>query len=121
MEELAIKLAETLDISVQAAIDMYPVIRGQYIWYAILTSVTNWAILLGLGSLILTGVTLFIRFDLDKYNWRTEEINEDWVNIDKVFKKALMALVIFVVIGIVTSVIIPFLAPDIMIIKNFLG
>ena len=121
MEELAIKLAETLDISVQAAIDMYPVIRGQYIWYAILTSVTNWATLLGLGSLILTGVTLFIRFDLDKYNWRNEEINEDWVNIDKVFKKASMALVIFVVIGIVTSVIIPFLAPDIMIIKNFLG
>ena len=121
MEELAIKVAEVLDISVQGAIDIYPVIRGQYIWYAILTSVTIWATVLGLGSLVLTGVTLFVRFDLDKYNYRTEEINEDWVNINKVFKKALMALVIFVIIGIVTSEIIPFLAPDIMIIKNFLG
>ena len=121
MEELAIKLAETLDISVQAAIDMYPVIRSQYIWYAILTSVTNWAATLGFVSLILTGVTLFIRFDLDKYNWRTEEINEDWVIVDKVFKKALLVLMLSVVIGIVTSVIIPFLAPDIMIITDFLG
>ena len=121
MEELAIKLAETLDISVKAAIDLYPVIRSQYIWYAILTSVTNWTAMLGFVSLILTGVTLFIRFDLDKYNWRTEEINEDWVIVDKVFKKALLVLMLSVVIGIVTSVIIPFLAPDIMIITDFLG
>ena len=121
MEELAVKIAELLDISVQGAIDLYPVIRSQYIWYAILTSVTNWATVIGFVSLILTGVTLFIRFDLDKVNWRTEEINEDWVIVDKLFKKVLLVLMLSVVIGIVTSVIIPFLAPDIMIIKNFIG
>lgn len=121
MEELAIKVAEVLDISVQGAIDIYPVIRGQYIWYAVLTSVTIWATVIGFVSLILTGVTLFIRLDLDKYNWRTKEINEDWVIVDKVFKKVLLALILSAVVGIVTSEIIPFLAPDIMIIKNFLG
>ena len=121
MEELAIKLAETLDISVQAAIDIYPVIRSQYIWYAILTSLINWAIVIGFVSLILTGVTLFIRFDLDKYNWRTEEINEDWVIVDKVFKKAVLVLMVSVVIAVAVEIIAPFLAPDIMIIKNFLG
>ena len=121
MEELAIKIAEMLDISVQGAIDMYPVIRSQYIWYAILTSVTNWATVIGFVSLILTGVTLFIRFDLDKVNWRTGEIEEDWAIADKVFKKVLLALILSAVVGIVTSAIIPFLAPDIMIITDFLG
>ena len=121
MEELAIKIAETLDISVQGAIDMYPVIRNQYIWHQMLTSVTTWATVLGFISLILTGVTLFLRFDLDKFNCRTGEIEEDWVIVDKVFKKVLLALILSAVVGIMTSTIIPFLAPDIMIIKNFLG
>lgn len=121
MEELASKIAETLDISVKAAIDMYPVIRGQFIWYEVLDSVISWALVIGFVSLILTGVTLFIRFDLDKYDWRTEEINEDWVIVNKVFKKAVLVLMLSVVIGIAAEIIVPFLAPDIMIIKNFLG
>src|SRR5699024_11577522 len=101
MEELAIKIAETLDISVQGAIDMYPVIRSQYIWYAVLTSVTNWATVIGFVSLILTGVTLLIRFDLDKFNWRTGEIEVDWVIADKVFKKLLLDILLCSVICIV--------------------
>ena len=121
MEELAVKIAETLDISVQAAIDMYPVIRSQYIWYAILTSVTIWTTVIGFVSLILTGVTLFIRFDLDKVNWRTGEIEEDWAIADKVFKKVLLALILSAVVGIATSITIPFLAPDIMLIKDLIG
>lgn len=121
MEELAIKLAETLDISVQAAIDMYPVIRSQYIWYESLSTVMDWSVILGLISMIVVGVTFVIRDDTSKYDWGSEEINEDWANINKVFKKALMALVIFIVIGIVASIIAPFLAPDVMIIKDFLG
>lgn len=121
MEELAIKIAETLDISVQAAIDMYPVIRGQYIWYETLNSVTIWSIILGLVSMIAVGVTGVIRDDTNKYDRHSEEINEEWVDIDKVFKTASLVLVIFAVIGIVSSLVIPFLAPDIMIIKSFLG
>lgn len=121
MEELAIKLAETLDISVQAAIDMYPVIRSQYIWYETLSTVTVWSVILGLISTIAVGVTVVIRDDTSKYDWGSEEINEEWVDIDKAFKTALMALLIFVVIGIVASIVAPFLAPDIMIIKDFIS
>ncbi|WP_373814652.1 hypothetical protein [Jeotgalibaca porci] len=121
MEELAIKIAETLDISVQAAIDMYPVIRSQFTWYLVLDNINTWAVLLMFVSIMLTGVTLFIRFDLDKYNCRTEEINEDWVAVDKVFKKAFLLLLLSVVVAITTDMIIPFLAPDILLIKNFLG
>lgn len=121
MEELASKIAETLDISVQAAIDMYPVIREQFMWYQVLDNINSWALMLGFVSMIVVGVTLFIRFDLDKYNWRTEEINEDWVNVNKVFKKALLLLLLSVVVAITTDMIIPFLAPDIILIKNLLG
>ncbi|WP_373786871.1 hypothetical protein, partial [Jeotgalibaca porci] len=84
-------------------------------------NINTWAMLLMFVSIMLTGVTLFIRFDLDKYNWRTEEINEDWVAVDKVFKKAFLLLLLSVVVAITTDMIIPFLAPDIMIIKNFLS
>ena len=121
MEELAIKIAETLDISVKAAIDMYPVIRGQFIWYEVLDGVISWALVIGFVSLILTGVTLFIRFDLDKFNCRTGEINEDWVDVDKIFKIALSALALFLIVAIAGEMIVPFLAPDVVMIKNFLG
>ena len=121
MEELAIKIAEMLDISVQAAIDMYPVIRSQYIWYRVLTNVNAWALILWFGSIIITGIAWIVRNDTTKYDWRTEEINEEWVDIDKIFKIGLSVVVSSVVIAIVTDMIIPFLAPDIMIIKNFLG
>ena len=121
MEELALKIAETLDISVQAAIDMYPVIRGQYIWYEMLTSVGSWTVILWFGSIIATGITWVIRNDTSKYDWRTEEITEEWANIDKVFKVALSAFAILLVVAIVVEIVVPFLAPDIMIIKNFLG
>lgn len=121
MEELAIKIAEMLDISVQGAIDLYPVIRSQYIWYAMLTSVGSWAMLLWFGSIIVTGTTWVIRNDTTKYDWRTEEIKEEWANIDKVFKIALSALVMFLVVAIATEIVVPFLAPDIVLIKDFLG
>ena len=121
MEELAIKIAETLDISVQGAIDIYPVIRSQYMWYEALTTLCVWAVILGFISMLVIGVTGVIRDDTDKYYWDTEEIREEWASVDNVFKKAILALLIFIVIGITTSIVAPFLAPDIMIIKNFLG
>ncbi|HCT98008.1 MAG TPA: hypothetical protein DIC28_05750 [Aerococcus urinaeequi] len=121
MEELAIKIAEMLDISVQGAIDMYPVIRGQYIWYQTLTNVRIWSAILAFALMIMIGVIGVIRDDTAKFNWTNDEIREEWVNIDKAFKKAIWALVVFVVIAIVSTLVTPFLAPDIMIIKNFLG
>ena len=121
MEELAIKIAEMLDISVQGAIDIYPVIRSQYIWYEALTRVGSWAIILWFGSIIITGITWIIRNNTTKFDWRTEEITEEWADIDKTFKIALSAPVLFLVIAIATEMITPFLAPDITLIKNFLG
>lgn len=121
MEELAIKIAETLDISVQGAIDMYPVIRGQFIWYQALNNINIWALLLGFISMIVVGVAGMIRQDTDKYNWHTEEITEDWADIDKVFKISLLVFALAVIIAVATDMIIPFLAPDVMLIKSFLG
>ena len=121
MEELAIKIAEMLDISVQGAIDIYPVIRGQYIWYEMLTTLEFWAMFLWFASIFAVGITWVIRNDEAKYDWTTEEITEEWANIDKIFKTALSSFVLLLVVAIAIEMIIPFLAPDIMIIKNFLG
>ena len=121
MEELAIKIAETLDISVQAAIDMYPVIRSQFIWYQAINNINIWAFCLGFISMVVVGVSGMIRQDTDKYDWHTEEINEEWVDINKIFKVSLSAFALAVIISVTTDMIIPFLAPDVMLIKNFLG
>lgn len=121
MEELAIKIAETLDISVQGAIDIYPVIRSQYIWYQILYNVSGFSIFLGLLTLILIGVTYVIRNDTDRFDWETKKITEEWTNIDKIFKIELSVFALLLVIGIVASITLPFLAPDIMLLKDFLG
>ena len=121
MEELAIKIAEMLDISVQGAIDIYPVIRGQYIWYEMLTTLEFSAMFLWFASIFAVGITWAIRSDETKYDWTTEEITEEWANIDKIFKTSLSAFVLLLVVAIAIEMIIPFLAPDIMIIKNFLG
>ena len=121
MEELAIKIAETLDISVQGAIDIYPVIRSQYIWYEVLTIMALWMVILIIASIIIIGVAGVNRDYTDKFDLRNEKITEDWVSIDKVFKKAILALLVFIVITIAISIVIPILAPDVMLIKNLLG
>lgn len=121
MEELAIKIAETLDISVQGAIDMYPVIRNQYIWYKILTDATSSLLLLGTFLMVLIGITFTLRKDIDKFDLETEEPTEKWKKIDRIFKIEIYVFVSSVVIGIVADTAISFLAPDIMLIKNFLG
>lgn len=121
MEELAIKIAELLDISVQGAIDLYPVIREQYVWYRVLTGVGGWVMILGFIFSVSIGITYSIRRDTRKYAWRDDEVTEEWASIDRVFKVALSIFALLIVIGIATDILIPFLAPDIILIKDFLG
>ena len=121
MEELAIEIAETLDISVQGAIDMYPVIRSQYVWYQVLTNIPGWTVLLVFILVPLIVITFSIRGDTNKFGQRTEEVTEEWVNIDKILKIELSILALLVVIGIVADMVVPFLAPDIMLINDILN
>lgn len=122
MEELAVKIAELLDISVQGAIDLYPVIRSQYIWYSLCQNIGGWVMLLGVISLVSTVATFIIRKDTKIYSWRDrEKINEEYTSIDKLFKISISIFILLTVIGIAMSAAIPFLAPDIVLIKDFLG
>lgn len=122
MEELAVKIAELLDISVQGAIDLYPVIRSQFIWYSALGSVTNWTILLGIFSFVSVVVTFCIMENKYRYTWGDREtIKKEYASIDKLFKISILVLVSMVVIGIAIDFAIPFLAPDILMIKDLIG
>lgn len=53
MNELAIKLAELLEITVDAAIDLYPVLREQYVVYKVTAVVEGWAFFLAIVTLVL--------------------------------------------------------------------
>lgn len=121
MEVLASKIAELLDISVQGAIDLYPVIKSQYVWYRVLGGVSVWSAILGLVSLASLLIAVVIRDETSKYDWNTEEISEDWKAINKVFNVSMLAFVLFIIIAIIANLARPFLAPDILLIKDFLG
>lgn len=116
MNELAVKLAELLDMTVQQAVKLYPVLRGQYIWYSISTYIETFGSLLTVifGVGITTTAILW---------W----IEKDWLEEDKRDKAfkfmkwcALGLLVGFIVIGIanVMSVV---LATDLNFILEFLN
>lgn len=121
MEVLASKIAELLDISVQGAIDLYPVIKSQYVWYRVLSGVSMWSAILGFVSLASMLIALAVEDETSKYVWDTEEISEEWKAINKVVVVSILAFVLFIIITITANLARPFLAPDILLIKDFLG
>lgn len=121
MEELVSEVAELLGISVQEAINIYPMLRSQYIWYNILSGVVGWSILLVFILAFVIFISYTIRRDTDKHDWRSNEVTEEWIKIDKLFKIELSIFVLLVVIGIVGAMAIPFLAPDVIVIESLIG
>lgn len=52
MEELMLKLAELLDISVKGAIELYPILKEQYVWYSVMEVLFVVGILIGIAGMI---------------------------------------------------------------------
>lgn len=108
MNELAGKLAELLDITVKQAIELYPVLRTQYVWYVILENIIITA------GLVMTIIGIFIF--IFAAGWivgvlpdSLESDEEKTKRLFVVLLKVLAASVIIVVLGSVSSAIV---APD---------
>lgn len=117
MEELASKLAELLNITVKSAVELYPLLRRQYMWYAAIGNVMDVAVVVA----IIAGMLIF----LFGVGWIIEELpnalDEDEEKMRKLFivlLKTLIAAVVVAVISRVTSVIV---APDLNFILRLLG
>ena len=108
MNELASKLAELLDITVKQAIELYPVLRGQYIWYVTLDNIISVAVV---GALII-GVLIFFFGVFWSAGALPDSLKDDEEKTKKVVVVLLKGLAIAVVVAIIGSVASVVVAPD---------
>ena len=113
MNELAVKISELLDITVESAVELYPVIRGQFMWYSALGKAGELNFLFGLASVIascVVGAYYCIVYD-DSY---------DLTKAKKLATVIAMGWAIVIVIWITLIVLAHITAPDIILIKGLL-
>lgn len=117
MNELASKLAELLDITVKQAIELYPVLRGQYIWYVTLDNIISVA---AVGALIICVLIFFfgIGWSMEALPYSLESDEEKTKKLFVVLLEVLGACIIVAVIGSVASVVV---APDLNFILQVLS
>lgn len=124
MEVLANELAKLLNTTVEKAIEFYPVLKQQFVWYNIIGSVGFIFSAMFLTSLFLAMVLGFI------YLFNMEYINSDSrrnesekalaISSKKILPKALKFLAVGVVGISITGILQYLLSPDFILIKEFL-
>ena len=108
MENIMNKIAEWLKVSVEKAIELYPQLRTEAVWYTVTQSLFYILIACIVVSLIVTAVCWIptIEFPSD----------EDIKRHRKWFKISTYSVVALVILNIVS----PFLYPNIVILKQFI-
>lgn len=115
MNELASKLADVLDVTTKAALDLYPVIRDQFVWYGALDSIRNVFVALLAISLFVSIVTnMWLTIEM---SWGFEDWKDNWKTAKWLIITPILSLIIILTIDILSY----FLAPDIMIIMELLN
>lgn len=114
MEELAMKLAELLEISTEAATELYPVLRSQFLVYTVYQTV---GMFLGLGLIGLLGASIISPMIIDMY---VMEQDRERYLVKKLFKIYLVIAAVLFVIYILALIATLLFAPDILFIKGLL-
>lgn len=113
MSELAVKISELLDITVESAVELYPVIRGQFMWYSALGKAGGLNFLFGLALTLascVVGVYYCIVYD-DSY---------DLAKARKTAKVIAIGWTVVIVIWITLTILAHITAPDIILIKGLI-
>lgn len=113
MEILVSELAEKLNISTKSAIELYPVLREQFVVYEILDAPIK--ALSVLNIVFLVSSLIFLVFLWDEYG------KEGCKSIQSLLKKSVIALVVVFLMYTALKTTSIFLSPDIYIIKEFIG
>lgn len=108
MDNIMNKIADWLQVSVEKAIELYPQLRTEAVWYTVTQSLFYILIACIVVSLIVTAVCWIptIEFPSD----------EDIKRHRKWFKISTYSVVVFAILNIVS----PFLYPNIVILKQFI-
>lgn len=118
METIALKLAEILEVSIDRAIELYPIIKSQFIAYSILGNIglfLEFIFIISIIGIVLSGV-----FTISEYCslYKDEDDSKLYKKILKIFAITTLVLAILLV-G--TNALKYILASDFMIIKEFLN
>nr|DAM49665.1 MAG TPA: hypothetical protein [Caudoviricetes sp.] len=112
--EIINKIAEWLQISVEKAVELYPQLRMETVWYSVMNNVST--------ILLCSGVVIIIFMFVDYMNYTMcsykdeVEIKKSASERLKQFAKFLMVLVALLL---VLSIVSPFLYPNIVFFKQF--
>ena len=108
MENIMNKIAEWLQINVEKAIELYPQLRTEAVWYSVTQSLFYILVACIVVSLIVTSILWIPITDYPD--------DEDVKRHRKWFKISTYSVVLFVILNIVS----PFLYPNIVILKQFI-
>lgn len=115
MNELASKLADVLDVTTKAAIDLYPVMRDQFLWYGALDSIKNVFLALLVVSLF-AGAIIAMFLQIEEC-WGLEDWKNNWKAAKWIILTPVLSLIIILVINVSSY----FVAPDIMLVMELLN
>jgi len=124
METLAIEISKILNISFEKAIELLPVIRSQFIKYSIINSI-SWPInvIFILTSIFLFVVSLVFLGNKDyknkSYGWSSTDENLS-INSREILPTLVKAVIALGVLTMILSVSRYILAPDFMMLKQFI-
>lgn len=107
--EIINKIAEWLQISVEKAIELYPQLRTEAVWYTVGENL--WKLLLYTISLLV--VITFI-------NWLMYLDDKRDETKEKRYKRWLIALIVSTFLFYILNIVAPFLYPNIVIIRQFI-
>lgn len=114
MNELAIKLAELLEISVEAAIKLYPEIRSQYIVYKSLDGIDVFA-----TAIFVTTLAAFVLTATGYVVERPHRRSED-DEIKKLLKLLLLTLIVSMIIKVGINALTAIFATDLRMLLEFM-
>lgn len=133
MDELALKLSDILDISMEAAVDLYPILREQYIWYSLSESLSVFQFLAFSIGFILLAILFWLSLDGLKthpsdlgheegdprYDRMLRSYTEERERLSRLLKGAVACLVLSFVTYIILTIVKHVFAPDILLILEF--
>ena len=118
MDMLIEEFAKILNVTVEKAIELFPILKSQFLKYAILTEIESPLRLILIASMIVLTVAGIASMVYIQYDW--EEEVPMYKLASKVVKISLIIIVILLILLTIINISKYTLAPDFMMLKQFI-
>jgi formate hydrogenlyase subunit 3/multisubunit Na+/H+ antiporter MnhD subunit len=123
MDMLIEEFAKILNVTVEKAIELFPILKGQFLKYAILTEIESPLRLILIASMIVLTVAGIVSMVNVQYNTEDKFWEEEarlYKLASKIVKISLIIIVILLILLTIISISKYTLAPDFMMLKQFI-